>query len=358
MIKKHIGYGGDLFIPSKKYMGLTGGVSSPELKTLIGIGDLFLIHDKVSFRADQSTTRELFSAFTLPEIEEFIKNGRISFYLPRYSPFYTETLSDDIEKSLDTGNSIFLREPLNASKAVSLIFDNLELPIDNQEDYTQLTSEMNDLFYKHGIQRDSFFTTDRCFAFDQAIQKIRELWVCGIFSTSFDDEVLHYLSLCDKAATLREMNLPFSDLDLHKSPVIDDLHSLKNLPSLAKILLSSEKPVNKFMGIINSAEADELRKWIQKSKGGNVDVRDLYDSTVRQLPSKKEWVDWTRFGSVTAISGILGTILTANPLIGMAIGGATSALDKVYGDKVIDSSTKVYNPDAWFSFIQNAVKKG
>lgn len=353
MIKQHIGYGGDLFIPSSKYVRLTDGVSKPEIKTLVSIGDLFLLHDKVSFRADSQTIMELFKAFTVSEISELINNDRISFYLPRYSPFYKENLSEDIEQQLAQSNPIFYREPIAPSKAVNLVFDNVESPTEANEDFEELKKGMHDLFYKHGIQRDSFFTNDRCFSFNQAIEKIRELWACGIFSTAFDDEVLHYLKLCNHAAVLRESNLPFPDFDKQNLEVIDNLHSLKNLPSLSELLIKSDKPVDKFMNIINSTEAYELRKWIQNIEGENIDVRELYDSTTSKLPSKNQWVDWTRFGSVAAISGILGGILTANPVLGAAIGTAASALDKTYGEKLINKSYKKYNPDAWFSFIQN-----
>lgn len=354
MIQKHIGYGGDLLIPSSKYMRLTGGASSPEVKSLISFGDLFLLHDKVSFRADQSTIYQLFNSFSIAEVTELVKTNRISFYLPRYSPFYNENLSEEIGKSLKA-SFIFLSDNTNTGpeRAVKLVFDNLELPEEREENFEKLKSEMGALFYKYGIQRDSFFNSDTCFAFDQAIEKIRELWSCGIFSTAFDDQVLYFLEICNKASFLKESNFPIADFESYNYSITDDLHALKNIPSLSEIILKSEKPVHEFINIVNSSEADSLRKWIQSAKGKDIDVRELYNSTLSKLPSKKMWVDWTRFGSVTAVSGILGTILTTDPVVGGIIGGVAGALDKAYGDKLIDKASSGYNPDAWFNFMQS-----
>jgi len=93
MITKNTGFAGDLFVPSRRYMKLTEGVSNKiELKTLITIADLFLIHDNVSFRADLTTIKELFNGFTMDELDEMLTNKRISFFLPIYARHYKKKL--------------------------------------------------------------------------------------------------------------------------------------------------------------------------------------------------------------------------------------------------------------------------
>jgi len=355
MIKNKVGYGGDLWVPSAKYINLTGGCSTQEVKTLLGVGDLFLVHDKVSFRTDHVTIGELFKTFTMDDMDELIKNDRISFYSPLYSPHYKNNWYDEIEESLTKIPPHILREPIEPSRAIQKVLDNLESPIEVDEDYNRFKVDMDELFYKLGIQRDSFFTMDTVFAFNQAIEKTRELWKCGIFSLAFDPEVLHYFDICDKASFLKENNLQISELNSVKHEMVDELHSFKNLPSISELIVSADKPVKTFMDIVNSTEAAELRKWIQSIEGNDVDVRDLYQSSMSKLPSKNFWVDWTRFGSVTAISSILGTILTANPAVGVLLGAAAGAVDKEYGGKLIDKTSKEYNPDTWFSFIQKTV---
>lgn len=352
MIDKVIGYGGDLFIPSPKYMRLTGGASYPEVRTLLSVGDLFLIHDKVSFRADQATLKELYDSFTMNEIDELIKNDRISFYLPIYNLSYKGNWSDVIEDTFSKISPIFSKEVIDPQRATKQVFDNLESSNETDEDFIQLKDEMYDLFYKHGIQRDSFFTMDRQIGFNQAIEKTRELWRAGIFSTCFDQEVLYYFGICDKAAFFQERQLSFSEMNSAEHKMVDELHLFKNMPTISELIVRSGNPVETFLKIVNSNEARDFRRWIQTIDDKNVDIRDFYTGTVNQLPSKTSWIDWTRFGSVSVISGILGTIATANPALGILIGGAASAVDKRYGDKIIDSVANKYNPEAWFSFIQ------
>lgn len=357
MIAKKIGYGGDLFIPSAKYMQLTGGVSYPEVKTILSVGDLFLVHNKVSFRAEQWTLKEIYGGFTMDEIDELIKNDRISFYLPIYSRFYEEDWSDKIEEFFSKQSSMFRKEKIDPKRITKQVFDNLEPSCEIDEDFIEFKDKMFDLFYKHGIQRDSFFTMDRQIGFNQAIEKTRELWRSGIFSTSFDQEILFYFDICDKAAHLQEKTLAINAIDSSEHTMLDKLHLFKNMPTISEIIVKADDPVGRFLKIVNSDEARDFREWIQAIDYKNVDIRDFYTGTLNQLPSKKHWIDWTRFGSVTAISGILGAIVTANPALGILIGGATCALDKIYGDKVINSTVKKYNPEAWFSFIQSSNQK-
>ena len=351
MISKEIGFAGDLFIGSRKYFELTGGMSVPELKPLLSICDLFLIHDMVSFRADKWTLRELYSCFTLDELDELIKFNRIRFYQPIYQPGYHENWEVEIHKFFKTSPDILFRKKIDPNKATKQVFDHIGLSV-TVEDYSQLKSEMNTLFYKEGIQRDSFFTRDVEIGFDQSIEKIRELWSCGIFSTFFDHEVLFYFDICNKAAFLKEKHLPISELNSRDNQLVDQLHAFKNMPSLSELLVKSDNPTRTFLQIINSTEAIELKSWIQKVDDKNVDIRDLYQSAITNLPSKNKWVDWLRFGGVTVISGILAGIVTANPALGMLVGGAIGTADKAYGEKLIDKTSKDYNPESWISFIE------
>lgn len=354
MIEKKIGFAGDLMVPTSKYMKLTGGASLPEVCCLVTIADLFLIHDKISFRIDHTTIRELYNTFTMDELDELINNDRISFYKPVYSKHYKENWNDTIENYLNTLPDILFKENIKPKRAIKQIFDSLENQSSYNEDFTQLKIDMHKLFYEKGIQRDSFFNMDVQIGFNQAIEKIRELWSCGLFSTVFDEEILYYLDICDKAAFLQERNLPISEFKNSNHNLIGKLHLFKNLPTISELIVKSESPTKKFIDIVNSSEAYDLRKWIQSVDGGkDIDVRELYDSTLSKLPSKKKWVDWTRFGGVTVVSGILGSILTANPALGLAIGGAVCAIDKKVGSKLIDSTSKEYTPDAWFRFINN-----
>ena len=260
MIPKITGFAGDLFVPSKKYMQLTSGYSNrPELKGLVAIADLFLLHDIVSFRAELWTIRELYSCFTMDEMDEMLNNKRISFFLPIYQRGYKKDWLAKIEEKLTKLPEILFKGKFDGSRVTKQIADNLIEQKSFDENFQEFDSTMKELFYKHGIQRDSFFSMDVQIGFDQAIEKIRELWSCGIFSSTLDEEVLFYFDICDKAAYLKENNLPFSDLNNSSRQLVDQLHNFKNCPSLGQILTNSPNPTKSMIEIVNSNEANDLK---------------------------------------------------------------------------------------------------
>lgn len=354
MIPKITGFAGDLFVPSKQYLKLTGGYSDrPELKVLATIADLFLVHDNVSIRADTWTLQELYGCFTKNELAEMLENKRISFYLPLYQNGYKLDWLNHIEKHFSKFPKHALKENISGKIIAKQISDNLLQPTVTDNKFSIFENEIKDLFYNHGIQRDSFFTTDVQIGFNQAIDKIRELWNCGLLSTTFDEEVLYYLDVCDKASFLRESELSSPVLNSGSGQMIDKLHSYKNCPSLIKVLMASSDPTKKMIDIVNSHEASDLRKWLQENIEKNVDVRDVYETTLSKLPSKNEWIDWLRFGGVSVVTSIMGTMLTSDPTLGLLIGTAGGAIDKIYGSSAIDKTMEQYNPETWFGFMKN-----
>jgi len=256
---------------------------------------------------------------------------------------------------LNNSHGGYFKEKINVKRVLKQINDNLIPKIIFDDDFSILKEDMFDLFYKHGIKRESFFSVDVQIGFGQAIEKIREMWSCGLMSTTLDEEVLFYFDICEKASYLKENKLPIEKLNDSSHQIVDKLHSFKNCPTLSETLFRSNNPTKTFLEIVNSKEAMELKNWLQKGTEKNVDVRDLYTSTISKLPSKNKWVDWIRFGGVTVITGILGTVVTANPAIGILIGGAGGAADKMFGSNLIDAAGKGYNPDAWFRFMNSTV---
>src|SRR5947209_7328845 len=97
LIKREIGYAGDLFNPPVKYFSLTGGYGFPE-HCLITLGDLLIMHQKVYLRADATNLRQLFRGLEVWDVEELIKAHRIGFFRP--SLFRDADYYSDLERKL------------------------------------------------------------------------------------------------------------------------------------------------------------------------------------------------------------------------------------------------------------------
>jgi hypothetical protein len=362
-----IGFAGDLFLPSKKYLSLTGQEYSDEKSTLISICDLFLIYEKVLFRAEPGTILWLLTAFKYQDLKELVKNNKLSFFCPKYNKGYNvshfdysgifninDTLEEKLFLTLQYGNNSGLLPEKAETKIINLIYDNLVTEKTN-ETFSELESNLTTIFYNSFNKTDSKARDSQIGNFEYTINKIRELWGVGAFSIYYDWDFLYAIDRCEKAAFLKNTDLGIKYKDMSKS-IIDDLHYFKNIPSIAEILYRSKKPTSLFLEIINSNEAAELRKWLGDNLQNNIDVRDLYQKSISKLPSKNKWIDWFRFGSVSLISSILASILTSNPTIGFIIGTSVGTIDKLYGDKTINSISPNYNPENWVNFIERKIK--
>lgn len=346
-----IGFGGDLMVASEKFFSLTGGYSWDGQRTLITICDLFLLNDKVIFRADPETIFELSSAFSDEDLNELTKTQRIGFYLPKYhnTGFNKgETLEKKIFERFKYSKH-FIKQNTNIQKTISLVFDNI-LQEKTQQTFEEFELQMTKLFFE-SFEKDERISMDVQIGFKQSLAKIRELWAIGINSIYYDWEIHNYLDRCDKAAYLKNVDLNIKPINPSHS-IIDDLHYFKNIPSIAEIIHKSDEPTELFIDIVNSHEASDFRNWLKSNAEKNVDIRDMYMRSQSKLPAKDKWIDWLRFGSVSVISTILGTIASSNPAIGFLVGTGVGVVDKVYGDKFLNSASTVYSPDNWVNFIQ------
>ncbi|KAF2337834.1 hypothetical protein [Flavobacterium nitrogenifigens] len=357
IIAKETGFAGDLFIPNNKFIQLTGGYyNKPELKTLTAISDLFLIHNIVYFRNDLGTIKELFDTFSSDEVDELIKNNRIKFYDPLFSkPF--EDSSKNIEyiekklSELNDSHSSFFKEHLNITRVMNQIVDNLVQP-KLEEDFDKIKIELDELFYNNDFMPDEFYHMDRIIGYNQGIEKIRELAKIGITSTTLDNEVEYYLNICNRASIKKDnKNLRIEDVDINDISITEQFHQFRNMPTLVDLLHSSEYPTKRFLDIINSSEAYDFKNWIQAIDEKDVDIRDYYTRTFSNLPSKNKWIDWIRFGGVTILSGILASIISSNPVVGIGVSLGAGALDKKLGDDLIDKTASKYNPEWWIRFL-------
>lgn len=357
IVAKETGFAGDLFVPNNKFIQLTGSYyNKPELKTLTAISELFLIHDRIYFRNDVGTLKELFDTFSSDELDELLTNDRIKFYNPLFSkPFEDSNKNIEyIEKKLSELNdshSSFFKERLDIPRVLNQIVDNLVQPT-TDENFDKIKTELDELFYNNDFMPDRFYHMDRIIGFNQGIEKIRELAKIGITSNTLDNEVEYYLNICNKANIKKNNHdLILEDIDINNLSITEQFHQFRNMPSLVELLHMADNPTRDFLNIINSTEAEDFKNWIQAIDEKDVDIRDYYTRTVSNLPSKNKWVDWIRFGGVTILSGILASIISNNPAVGIGVSLGSGILDKNLGDDLIDKSAHKYNPEWWVRFL-------
>ncbi|RYZ24568.1 MAG: hypothetical protein EOO16_00245 [Chitinophagaceae bacterium] len=350
-VKPQIGYAGDLFTPSRKYMQLTGGVNFPE-KALFPLSDLLLIHDIVYLRADVVNLREVFKSLSVSDVQLLVREERLAFFKP--SVFRDAVRYNDIEKVLVedlTFEKDWMHDvEFDAKKAVKSVMDGLR-PTLISDDFNEFRKEMNSLFYHSERFGTGDVSMNVQIGFEQGIGKVCELWKSGINSINYDWEFKWYLDICETTARAKNQSLSIPLHDPDKS-IVDDLHKFRNIPSLSELLAQSETPSVTFMDIVMSVEAYDFRNWLRSLTDTEIDVRDAYTKTVSKLPSKNKWVDWMRFGGIQSISAIAGTVISKDPILGFLIGTGISAIDKLGGAKAIDDVAGKYNPDNWISFIE------
>ena len=356
IIAQETAFAGDLFIPNQKFIQLTGGVyNRAELKTLTAISDLFLLHDKVYFRNDLGTIKELYDTFTSDELNELIINDRIKFYNPYFSRQYEDSDRnlESIEQKLKKLNSLnsSFKEKLNIKRVLKQINDNSVRP-KYEQNFDKLKTSLDELFYQNDLISDKFYHVGRITRFNQGIEKIREIAKIGVNSISLDNEIEHYLSICDRV-NIRKNNkgTELNEIEISNKSLTDKFHKFKNSPSLVELLHASENPTRKFLNIINSSEAMDFKAWIQNIDEEEIDIRDSYTKTVKKLPSKDKWEDRLRFGGVSILTGILASIASNNPEVGMGGAIATEALDDKLDDNLIYNYVSKSNPDWWIRFL-------
>ncbi len=244
---------------------------------------------------------------------------------------------------------------MNFNKFSKQVLDNIIFK-KTDNDFEPFGETMKYLFYDSSYSKANWIGNEKDISlvvqriFSEAIENISSLWASGIVSINFDYESAHYINLCEKAAFYEGQSFEVYDTD--NGSMINKMSTLKNIPSLAEIILSSENRSKKLIEIVNSNEASDLRNFLHNFSESDSDLRDIYIKNAANLPSKKKWVDWLRFGGVSVVSSILGTVLTANPVIGTAIGMGIGVVDKVAGDTLINSMTGDYSLDSWFSYIE------
>lgn len=190
----------------------------------------------------------------------------------------------------------------------------------------------------------------RLVGLEHGLARMNDLMAAGVLDMEMDKELPFLLNVCFPAKVHRPVSgMPETDA----LETIENLHSLRNLPSPGKLMVQDQWEDERAVDLILSDEASELRAWLHENVSPDLDVRESYIQKLEGLPSKKEWLGWLRFGAVSAVTTTIGALAT--PIAGAAAGLALSAIDQKLGPKAVELADP-YHPKQWLSIAEREYK--
>jgi hypothetical protein len=212
--------------------------------------------------------------------------------------------------------------------------------------------------YKHLRPPDTLLTSRNQYeaGLRMGLARMNDLIVAGVPEMQFDKELPVLLEICFPGKQ-RPQAVSASAIESDALDAVENLHGIGGLPILAPRASDFETDVDRLIDIVLSDEAAELRAWLSQHWMPGLDVRYAYIATERKLPSKKAWGGWLKFGAVTGVSTVIGSLI-ADPLTGFAAGTAIGALDQQFGQKSIERLADNYHPSQWLSYVGTLAHTG
>lgn len=186
------------------------------------------------------------------------------------------------------------------------------------------------------------------------LARMNDLIVAGVPDMQFDKELPVLLEICFPGKK-RPQAVSAGAIESDALEAVENLHRIGGLPLLAPRLTHFEAVVGSMIDIVLSDEAAELRAWLRQHWVPGLDVRDAYIAAERRLPSKKAWTGWLKFGAVTGVSTVVGSLIV-DPLTSLVAGTAIGALDQQFGQKSVETLGDTYHPSQWLSYVDSAVQ--
>lgn len=186
-----------------------------------------------------------------------------------------------------------------------------------------------------------YLTYDRQVGLQMGLARINDLICAGVMDHELDDEL----------PALIDISFPGGEFDAgtpreSAKDILSELHQITNLPSPGRVIATENWDDQRAIDLILSDESGDLREWLRENIEPGLDVSATYMRSLSSLPSKKEWIGWLRFGTVTGVSTAVGAIL--DPLGGALAGAVIGAADYKYGEKVLELADP-YHPKKWLS---------
>lgn len=325
------------------------------------LADCLLVHDEVVIPLSASVLNRLEAAFDTEPIRILLREKRIRF-CPSYSLNYARNgLPEPYSRDSFMGvvrSEDFFKNAADRNDLFSEIEATFIDPVSHAySDWLGAGNDVNSAFayYENRSGYEFLFPSERFYYQTGAftgVARINDLLVAGVAALEMDQELPQLLELC---FPIRHASGVSPDADRFEArKIVEDLHSLRNLPTFEKpgyLVNRPQDEIEKIIKAVLSDEAKDLRDWLSKHISADLDVRSAYASTEKLLPSKKSWTNWARFGVSTGISTVTGMLL-AGPA-GAVAGAAIGAADLVGGGKIA-AMFDGYHPSLWLSHVQNS----
>jgi len=353
-----IGFAVDLTIPAVSIPVVTS-----DLYILLYLADLLLLYDTILIRSDFLTSQILYSGLTVEELEPLVNGGRLRFFaanawsrtapvLDRNSSRPTSEYFRQLYDYMSFTKDLVISDPKRVVRQIEAnSVPNQELEADSaaafqQEMEQSLRPEIDQLPTPFGEDIDYHVV-----GFRNGIDRILDIWSTGTLEVYLDPQMLGYMEFSD--ITRSEV---LGKLANELGNPVDVLHTISHLPTVTEMIVANALDKDGILRLVQSADATKLRNWLKENLEPDMDVRDSYFRSLRQLPSKKLWAGWLRFGSVSLLTTGLSLLLSGNPalaaLLGLAVGATNQAIGKKLTQKLLDP----YHPKQWLSGIQSKTK--
>lgn len=195
---------------------------------------------------------------------------------------------------------------------------------------------------------------DRVVGLETGIARINDLLVAGIGSLDLDVELATYLEICFPTKRLDDILKDDQPAELTQRSLAEKLHRIENLPPLGDLVRTGKLSQSEAIRMVNSDEAAELRDWLERNIAPGIDVRDAYDRRLKELPSKKSWTGWLRFGAVSGVTTAVTSIVMLNPTISAGLGLLIGVADLQFGGHVLEKTVDPYHPRKWMSYVRKS----
>jgi len=358
---------GDLLVPAVRHDYGAPVIVDSETNILVHLGDPLLLYDSVCIRADSWQLRLLYSAVTPADLAPLVTSGRIKFFLPidrssraAETQFFDGDYSADrvianLSKTLQIDEEIGL---LEAKPVIAQVEAGLLMPdLTSRPSFVHFYDFMLEKYFEATRDLGYPFTgRDLDVGFEGGMGRTIDAWSSGINGLNLDWEMLFLSEVTSRAFP----TIPSAPFVLDSVPVdmVTKLHAMNNIPSVTDLLWAEQVTKEDLIRILMSDESADLRLWMRKNVAPNIDVRDAFYSTLRNLPSKTKWTNRLRFGITSAVSTGLSMLLTGEPLLSTALGLAVGAADAELGEKTTAAVFDKYHPQRWIGYMQRQFQDG
>lgn len=353
-----------VFPPIPRRLGVAADLNFIVSSPIGFFADALLVYDQLVIPGEPMTLSNLYLQMGPDQIGRLLKARKLVFcpamssYLSERSPEFTRSrYVSRVEKELHLFDSGEQREALKQINEHLLVG-----PSPNYLSWREIANDANAAFI-HAAQRPGYeflqpidrrtgmLNHDRQVGLRTGLARMNDLVAAGVQDMEMDRELPILLDICFPAKVDRCVsNTPESDT----LKTIENLHHIRNLPAPGLIVSRENWPAERMVDLVLSDDAEELRSWFKTNVAPGMDVRDAYARTLEGLPSKKNWIGWLKFGSVSAVTTTIGAL--ASPEVGAVAGLAIGAIDQKWGSKALEYAD-TYHPKDWLSLAERGYQR-